>query len=54
MLLLVRLYKDDIDEEAMRDRAQTLDLWTSVLSEALCWLCCSCSCPCRFSCFGRR
>ncbi len=35
MLLLVRLYKDDIDEAAMRRRMQRIDLWISLLSEAV-------------------
>jgi hypothetical protein len=35
MLLLVRFYKDDIDEDAMRARAERLDVWTSILSEAV-------------------
>ncbi len=35
MLLLVRLYKYDIDEEAMRRRAQRLDMWASLLSEGI-------------------
>lgn len=36
MLLLVRLlYMDDIDEYTMRMRTQRLDVWTSILSEAI-------------------
>ncbi len=35
MLLLVRLYKDDADPETMRGRSQRLEVWTSILSEAV-------------------
>ena len=36
MLLLVRLlYKADVDEDTMRNRAQRLDVWTSIISEAI-------------------
>ncbi len=35
MLLLVRLYNEDIDEDAMRDRTHRLDVWTSILSEGI-------------------
>ena len=36
MLLLIKLlYKDDIDENTMRARTMRLDVWTSILSEAI-------------------
>ncbi len=35
MVLLVRLYQKDVDAEAMMRRTKHLDIWTSVLSEAV-------------------